>query len=104
MLILFEYFFRNADHIHTNFRDMYLHLRSKGYYIEVLGAPYTCFDASQYGWLLLEIWLALTLVNLAFIGTLLLVDSEEEFFSEEILKLKRDVNELGLSVLVFADW
>jgi membrane-bound transcription factor site-1 protease len=75
----------NADHIHTNFRDMYLHLRSKGYYIEVLGAPYTCFDASQY-------------------GTLLLVDSEEEFFSEEILKLKRDVNELGLSVLVFADW
>lgn len=40
---------RNADHIHTNFRDMYLHLRSKGYYVEVLGAPYTCFDASQYG-------------------------------------------------------
>ncbi|XP_062501119.1 membrane-bound transcription factor site-1 protease-like [Corticium candelabrum] len=75
----------NADHIHTNFRDMYLHLRNKGYYVEVLGAPYTCFDASQY-------------------GTLLLVDSEEEFFSEEITKLKRDVNELGLSVLVAADW
>ena len=41
--------YRNADHIHTNFRDMYLHLRNKGYYVEVLGAPYTCFDASQYG-------------------------------------------------------
>ena len=32
------------------------------------------------------------------------MDSEEEFFSEEITKLKRDVNELGLSVLVAADW
>lgn len=41
--------FRNGDHIHTNFRDMYQHLRSMGYFVEVLGAPITCFDASQYG-------------------------------------------------------
>lgn len=40
---------RNGDHIHTNFRDMYQHLRSMGYFVEVLGAPFTCFDASQYG-------------------------------------------------------
>lgn len=40
---------RNGDHIHTNFRDMYQHLRSMGYFVEVLGAPITCFDASQYG-------------------------------------------------------
>lgn len=40
---------RNGDHIHTNFRDMYQHLRSMGYFVEVLGAPLTCFDASQYG-------------------------------------------------------
>lgn len=46
-LILF--LFRNGDHIHTNFRDMYQHLRSMGYFVEVLGAPLTCFDASQYG-------------------------------------------------------
>uniref|UniRef100_A0A3P8W639 Membrane-bound transcription factor site-1 protease n=1 Tax=Cynoglossus semilaevis TaxID=244447 RepID=A0A3P8W639_CYNSE len=39
----------NGDHIHTNFRDMYQHLRSMGYFVEVLGAPITCFDASQYG-------------------------------------------------------
>uniref|UniRef100_A0A8C6P5X6 Membrane-bound transcription factor peptidase, site 1 n=1 Tax=Nothobranchius furzeri TaxID=105023 RepID=A0A8C6P5X6_NOTFU len=38
----------NGDHIHTNFRDMYQHLRSMGYFVEVLGAPITCFDASQY--------------------------------------------------------
>lgn len=42
-------FSRNGDHIHTNFRDMYQHLRSMGYFVEVLGAPFTCFDASQYG-------------------------------------------------------
>jgi len=28
---------------------MYQHLRSMGYFVEVLGSPITCFDASQYG-------------------------------------------------------
>ncbi|XP_052862529.1 membrane-bound transcription factor site-1 protease, partial [Anopheles cruzii] len=74
-----------ADHVHTNFKDMYTHLRNAGYYVEVLGAPYTCFNASLY-------------------GTLLLVDPEEEYFPEEILKLRRDVLEHELSVIVFADW
>ncbi|KAK7498137.1 hypothetical protein BaRGS_00010725, partial [Batillaria attramentaria] len=74
----------NGDHIHTNFRDMYQHLRNSGYYVEVLGSPFTCFDASQY-------------------GTLLIVDAEEEYFPEEVTKLKRDVDN-GLSVVVFADW
>ncbi|KAM4894456.1 membrane-bound transcription factor site-1 protease isoform 4-T4 [Sylvia borin] len=75
---------RNGDHIHTNFRDMYQHLRSMGYFVEVLGSPFTCFDASQY-------------------GTLLMVDSEEEYFPEEITKLRRDVDN-GLSLIVFSDW
>ncbi|KAF7242771.1 Membrane-bound transcription factor site-1 protease [Varanus komodoensis] len=74
----------NGDHIHTNFRDMYQHLRSMGYFVEVLGSPFTCFDASQY-------------------GTLLMVDSEEEYFPEEITKLRRDVDN-GLSLVVFSDW
>jgi len=74
----------NGDHIHTNFRDMYSHLRNMGYFIEVLGSPFTCFDAQNY-------------------GTLLLVDPEEEYFPEEIVKLKRDIGE-GLSIIVFADW
>ena len=50
-----------------------------------MGQPYTCFDASQY-------------------GTLLIVDPEEEFFPEEIAKLKNDVEVGGLSVVVLADW
>jgi len=33
----------------------------------------------------------------------MIVDAEEEYFPEEIAKLKRDVDE-GLSVIVFADW
>jgi len=36
-------------------------------------------------------------------GTLLLVDPEEEYFSEEIVKLKRDIDK-GLSLIIFADW
>ncbi|XP_071579996.1 membrane-bound transcription factor site-1 protease isoform X1 [Temnothorax nylanderi] len=75
----------NGDHIHTNFKDMYQHLRNAGYYLEVLGYPFTCFDARHY-------------------GTLLIVDTEEEFFPEEVVKLKHDVEEDGLSVIVFADW
>ena len=38
--------------------------------MEVLGSPFTCFNASDY-------------------GTLLLVDPEEEFFPQEIEKLHR---------------
>ena len=32
---------RNGDHIHTNFRDLYIHLRKAGYYVEVLGLYYS---------------------------------------------------------------
>lgn len=74
----------NADHLHTNFKDMYQSVRSNGYYVEVLGSPFTCFDATLY-------------------GTLLIVDPEEEFFPEEVTKLRKDVA-AGLSVIVFADW
>ena len=36
-------------------------------------------------------------------GTLLLVDPEEEYFPEETVKLKRDID-YGLSLIIFADW
>eukprot|EP01114_Cavostelium_apophysatum_P015127 TRINITY_DN4060_c1_g1_i2.p1 TRINITY_DN4060_c1_g1~~TRINITY_DN4060_c1_g1_i2.p1 ORF type:complete len:1010 (+),score=235.23 TRINITY_DN4060_c1_g1_i2:192-3221(+) len=75
----------NGDHIHTNFKELYGFLREKGYFIEVLGSPYTCFNASNY-------------------GTLLIVDTEEEFFPAEVKKLTEDVQQRGLSVLVLADW
>lgn len=74
----------NGDHIHTNFRDLYLRLRAAGYFVEILGTPLNCFDAANY-------------------GTLLIVDTEEEFFEEEIEKLEKDVSD-GLNLIVFADW
>ena len=52
--------------------------------MEVLGSPFNCFDATEY-------------------GTLLIVDPEEEFFDEEITKLVNDV-EQGLNLAIFADW
>lgn len=74
-----------ADHIHTNFKDMYTHLRNAGYYVEVLGEPITCFNAAHY-------------------GTLLIVDPEEEYFETEIAKLREDILERNMSLIVFADW
>lgn len=74
-----------ADHIHTNFKDMYTHLRNAGYYVEVLGEPFTCFNAARY-------------------GTVLIVDPEEEYFDAEMAKLREDILERNLSVIVFADW
>ena len=49
-----------------------------------MGTPVTCVDMSNY-------------------GTLLIVDPEEEFFPQELTKLKRDVDS-GLSIIVFSDW
>lgn len=75
----------NGDHPHTNFRDLFIHLRNKGYYLELLNKDLTQFDARQY-------------------GTLLIVDPEEEYTMAERSKLQMDVEKKGLSVIVFADW
>uniref|UniRef100_J3MBK0 Uncharacterized protein n=1 Tax=Oryza brachyantha TaxID=4533 RepID=J3MBK0_ORYBR len=75
----------HGDHLHTNFHILFNMLRDAGYYIETLGSPLTCFDASNY-------------------GTLLMVDLEDEYFNEEIQKLKDDVVQKGLGVAVFAEW
>ena len=61
-----------GDHPHTNFRTLFDKLVEQAYYVEVLGRDYTCFDATLY-------------------GTLLIVDTEDEFFPEEIEKLVDDV-------------
>ena len=75
----------HGDHPHTNFHTFYDTLRHDGYYLEILGSPLTCFDAEQY-------------------GMLLVVDSEEEFYAEEVAKLETDVKEKGMGLAIFADW
>jgi len=75
----------HGDHPHTNFHEMYDYLRKSGYYVEVLGSPYTCFRASEY-------------------GALFVVDSEDVFYEEEVAKLRDDVENKGLGLIVFAEW
>lgn len=75
----------NADHPHTNFKDMYQYLRNSGYFVEILGQNYNCFDPSNY-------------------GVLLVVDPEEEFHKSEIRKIYTDITSKGMSLIVFADW
>ncbi|KAH9800711.1 subtilisin-like protease SBT6.1 [Citrus sinensis] len=75
----------HGDHLHTNFHIMFNMLRDAGYYVETLGSPFTCFDAHQY-------------------GTLMLVDLEDEYFEEEIEKLSYDVLNTGLGLAVFSEW
>lgn len=74
----------NADHLHTNFKKLYQDLISLGFFIEVLSEPLTCFDASNY-------------------GTLILMDTEDDFSIEEREKLYDDIAD-GLSLLVIPDW
>ena len=40
----------HGDHPHTNYHAMFDALRDGGYFLEVLGSPLTCFDASQVSW------------------------------------------------------
>eukprot|EP00163_Fabomonas_tropica_P027851 TRINITY_DN5491_c0_g2_i4.p1 TRINITY_DN5491_c0_g2~~TRINITY_DN5491_c0_g2_i4.p1 ORF type:complete len:178 (+),score=27.30 TRINITY_DN5491_c0_g2_i4:231-764(+) len=79
-----DYLDWNGDHPHTNYRDLFTRLRAEGYFIELLRTDFTCFDASA-------------------VGTLLLVDTEDEFFPEGIDKLQWDIYTKGsLSVSLFS--
>ncbi|GBG80412.1 hypothetical protein CBR_g30877 [Chara braunii] len=43
----------HGDHVHTNYHEMFDMLYDEGYFVEVLGSPFTCFDAnlrSQASW------------------------------------------------------
>ena len=75
----------HGDHLHTNFYEVYNSLRDAGYFIEVLASPLTCFEASNY-------------------GAIIMVDSEDEFYPEEISKLEKDVKDHGLGLIIFSDW
>ena len=75
----------HGDHPYTNFFQLFNVIRSQGYYLEILRGSFNCFDANNY-------------------GALLIVDPEEMFSQREIDKLEYDVIKSGLSVIVFADW
>lgn len=74
-----------GDHPYTNYRTLFNLLSRGGYSVELLRAPWTCFDASQY-------------------ATLLVVDPEDEFTKAEMDKVEADVRDSQLSVVIVADW
>ena len=84
---------------------MYQYLRNGGYFIEILGSSFNCFDASKYGMHLKKVHISNFLCKFSHRkGSLMIVDSEEEFHPAEIDKLYNDVKEKGLSLIIFADW
>ncbi|CAI5487675.1 unnamed protein product [Closterium sp. Naga37s-1] len=89
-------------------------------YLEVLGSPVTCFDAREYGALLMvdmeeeyhagEVSVGRRQGGFGSgpgrweYGAVLMVDMEEEYHAEEIAKLHHDVTVLGLGLIVVGDW
>lgn len=74
-----------GDNLFTNFQSLYHRLSRRGYYLETLNQPLTCFSAENY-------------------KALLLVDIEDYLSEEEITKLRVDIETRGLSLIVVADW
>ena len=59
----------HGDHLLTNYHTLFTFLRGKGLFVEILASPVTCFNASDY-------------------GALIIADSEDEFYAEEVTKLQ----------------
>ena len=75
-----------GDHMFTNYVQLHQRLTEYGgYFVETLTDPFTCFDASNY-------------------GALLLLDPEDFFSRHEIQKLRQDIETNNLSLIVLADW
>lgn len=64
---------------------LFEHFRREGYYLEVLRGSFECFNADDY-------------------GILLIVDPEDKFSEREIQKLQKDILVYGMSLMLFADW
>ncbi len=75
----------NGDHLFTNYVQLHQKLVDSGFYVEVLTESFQCFDSANY-------------------KVLLIVDPEDYFSEGEILKVRGDVEQGGLSLVVMADW
>ena len=40
---------KTGDHLHTNYHTLFTFLRSKGYFVDILGSTFDCFSAEDYG-------------------------------------------------------
>uniref|UniRef100_M4BGK6 Uncharacterized protein n=1 Tax=Hyaloperonospora arabidopsidis (strain Emoy2) TaxID=559515 RepID=M4BGK6_HYAAE len=74
-----------GDHPHTNFHQLWNFLTREDFFVEILPFEYSCLDLSKY-------------------GVVLIVDSEEEFFRDEIVVLQAAIEHSNVSLIVFSDW
>jgi membrane-bound transcription factor site-1 protease len=75
----------NGDHIFTNYVHLHQRLTEAGYFVELLTESFTCFSAENY-------------------KVLLILDPEDYFSKAEILKLRSDIEQHSLSLVIVADW
>ena len=75
----------HGDHPATNYHRTLDYLTDIGYTVDILASPATCFNASEY-------------------GALLVVDPEEEWHEAEVAKIAADVRDAGLGLLVVGEW
>jgi len=66
----------NGDHPHTNYRTLFTRLTGAGYYVELNMKPLSCVDLPAY-------------------GAVVLIDTESNFYDDELLAVAR-VRSLGL--------
>jgi len=74
-----------GDHAFTNYMQLYKFLRSQGYHVEILNEPITCFDSKNY-------------------GAYILADPEKALSRNEVIKLRKDIETRGLSLIIIAEW
>lgn len=74
-----------GDHLFTNYVSLYKYLSTKGFVVEILNEPLTCFNATEF-------------------NTLMLIDPELELSKEEIVKLRYDLVYNNLNLLLITEW
>ena len=74
-----------GDHLFTNYVSLYKYLSTKGFIVEILNEPLTCFNATEF-------------------NALMLIDPELELSKEEIVKLRYDLVYSNLNLLLITEW
>lgn len=64
----------NGDHPHTNYRTLFTRLTGAGYYVELNMKPLGCVDLPAY-------------------GAVVLIDTESNFYDDELLAVAHVVDE-----------
>eukprot|EP00826_Nyctotherus_ovalis_P003613 TRINITY_DN10740_c0_g1_i29.p1 TRINITY_DN10740_c0_g1~~TRINITY_DN10740_c0_g1_i29.p1 ORF type:complete len:224 (+),score=42.69 TRINITY_DN10740_c0_g1_i29:653-1324(+) len=75
----------NRELLYHKYAKLYSHVTKMGYYMEVLRQPWNCFNPRRY-------------------GTLIISAPKRPFGKSEIEKLRGDIENTQLSLVVFGEW